>query len=650
MTPLLIKGQAGSGKTTYLINKLMELTERHSRTDEILFFTLNKPNMNHIRKNIDLVINTGINITTFPRFITEELMLFWPAVLENCSRIEVKEPQPVLIDALTAHEIMRKIVERLQREGAFLDIKATSDSISLEIMHNFSRAVSSLIDYHDISNILISSHPNKNPIVYKDMEKALDEYIDLLLSHGLIDYGLTAYLYNNFLRDTEIYRKQFEKRFKYLFVDNLEESNPSMVSFISSFLNSFEEAYLAFSTDGGYSMVLGASPSYALNELEGRCSIEDLDKSYTSSESMINLSNALQSNINDGTFNIVSSPVRLVECEYKSDMVYSAVEEVKKLISAGFKPGDISLIAPYLDPVTEELLISGLKASGIPAFPLTNTGRLIDQPFISNAVTLTLLAHPWWDIHPTHSELKDTFTACFDMDPVRASILADFVEGKNTLSHLDQKTIMRIGFNSNDKYERLLDWLSTYTEEIPIDSFLEKLLWDYLIPLPAAGENIMATKMLIDMASGYIKIMEVISPGKMYGRDFITSVKRGVKGIEILEEMPDDAVIIATPYSYLMNPLASKVQIWLDASDKDWEDNGVRPLSNPYVFLPEWNGIWTTYTEELYSRYMLSNRIVNLLKRCRDSLIVIDCHLTPRFTEQNGMLMEYLQNTCRIIP
>lgn len=650
MSAFLIKGPAGSGKTTYLKEQYLKLTKKHIRTDEILFITLNKPNMNHIKRSVELDTDTSTCITTFPRFVSDELMLFWPVVLKNCTKIEAKNPHPILIDTLTAHEIMREIVERMQKEGGFPDIKATSDSISLEVMHNFSRATSCLIDYHKIPDLLIQAHPDKNPTAFKDMGAALCEYIDLLLSHGFIDYGLSLYLYNNCLRDTEIYRERFKERFKYLLADNLEESNPSVVSFISSFLDWFEEAYLAFSTDGGYSVVLGASPDYTLKELKERCNIIELNNYYTSSDSLLSLSGALQANIEGGRAVTVSSPVSLVECEYKSEMIDSAVDAVKKLIAKGFKPGEISVIAPYLDPVSEELLVSNLSALGLRPFPLTNTGRLIDQPFIRNIVTLTMLAHPWWGINPNHSDLKDTFCACFDMDPVRASILANFVESKKSLTSLDNKTTMRIGFGSREKYEKLLDWLSQYNEEVPIDSFLKKLLWDYLIPLPTTRENIVATRRLIDMASGYIKIMEVIRPGEMYGRDFVIAIKRGIKGIEVLEERPEDAIVIATPYSYLMNPIFSKAQIWLDASDIDWEDPDIRPLSNPYVFLPGWKGTWTPAIEDMYSRLMLSKRIVNLLKRCSERLIVINCRLSSRFTEQGGMLMEYIQKTCRIVP
>lgn len=650
MIPLLIKGQAGSGKTTYLINKLNDLAQRHKRTDDILFLTLNKPNMNHVRESLNLGIDTGINITTFPRFITDELILCWPLVLKNCDEISVKEPGPVLIDPLTSHDVMRQIVERLQIGGAFPGIKATSDSISLEIMHNFSRAVSSCLDYNNISEVLIKANPDKDPSVYNDMQEALAEYIHTLLSHGLLDYGLAMHLFISCLMGNPLYQNNFQSRYRYLFADNLEESVPALANFISTFLDGFDEAYLTFSTDGGYSAVLGASPDYALSILQDRCRVENLNSVHTSSETMVKLAEALRENIQGGSSVSAPTPVRLIECEYKSEMISSAAEAVKDLVSLGLSPGDIALIAPYLDPVTEELLVSGLKSFGIPSFPLTNTGRLIDQPFIGVAVTLAMLAHPRWDIRPSHSELSGTFRTCFGMDPVRASILADAAENKKSLPHLSQKTVMRIGFKNNEKYESLLAWLSGYTEELPIDKFLERLLWDYLIPLPAARENIAATKELIDMASGYKKIMEIIQPDQTCGADFIISVKRGIKGMEVLRERPNDAVVIATPYSYLLNPLASGVQIWLDVSDKDWEDSGVRPLSNPYLFLPGWEGTWNTHIEALYSRRMLSAKVVNLLKHCKDSLVVIDCRLTPRFAEQDGMLMKYLQGTCRITP
>ncbi len=648
MTPQLIKGPAGSGLTSCLIDKLKDLAGRQARTDGILFLTLNKPNMNNIRKNTDLEVDTGMNITTFPRFITDELVLFWPLVLDKCEDISVNQPRPVLIDSLTSHDIMRRIVEKMQLGGAFPGIRATSDSISLEIMHNFSRAVFSLTDYHKIAGVLAEANPGNDPAVYTDMQKALDEYIDILLKNGLLDYGLSMYLYDKYLIDNDLYRRHMINTYRYLFADSLEESVPSMVRFISTFLEDFDEAYLTFSTDGGYTSVLGASPDYALKQLEGRCRVVHPEYTRGCPEDMADLAAALEKNICGGGSVRADTPVRLIECEYKSDMVSAAVGEVKRLAASGCRPGNISLIAPYLDPVTEELLISGLKAQGIPGLALTNTGRLIDQPFIGTVVTLTMLAHPWWDIRPNHSELADTFRVCFDMDPVRASILAGAAESKSSLPHLSRRALIRIGFANNKKYESLLDWLGGYTKEIPIDEFLEKLLWDYLIPLPATRENILSTRMLIDMASGYRKIMEIIRPGQIYGADFITSVKRGIKGMEILKEQPDDAVIIATPFSYLMNPVSSKAQIWLDVSDKDWEDSGVRPLSNPYLFEPGYTGIWNTREEEMRSLRVLCRSTSNLLKRCEGSLTVIDCNLTSGFAEQDGMLVKYLQNTCRM--
>ncbi len=648
MTPLLIKGRAASGLTTCLIDKLKDLAGRCPRTDGILFLTLNKPNMNYIKENINLQADTGINITTFPRFITDELVLFWPLVIQSCKDIPGGRSTPVLIDSLTSHDIMRRIVEKLQLGGAFADVKSTSDSISLEIMHNLSRAVFSLRDYHDISGVLSKANPNRDKSIYEDMQKALDKYIDILKKSGFIDYGLAMHLYGKCLLNNDIYRRYFKNTYRYLFADNLEESVPAMVHFISIFLDDFDEACLTFSTDGGYTTVLGASPDYALKQLEGRCEVKQMGNAYNCPNDIKDLADTLEKNICGATDASCSTFVRLIECEYKSDMMTAAVGEVRKLVSSGLKPGEISLIAPYLDPVTEELLLSGLKSQGIPGLALTNTGRLIDQPFIGIVVTLTMLAHPWWGIHPSHSELAETFRVCFNMDPVRASILADVAQNKKSLSHLSCQDLMRVGFATNAKYESLLDWLGSYTQEIPIDEFLEKLLWDYLIPLPAAQDNILATRRLIDMAASYKKTMEIMQPDKMYDADFIKSVKRGIKGMEILGEKPRDAVVIATPYSYLMNPIISAAQIWLDVSDKDWEDSGVRSLSNPYLFHPGYGGIWDTCQEEQCSRKMLCCRVVNLTKHCTGSLTVINCRLTAGFSEQNGMLVDYLKNACNM--
>jgi hypothetical protein len=104
---------------------------------------------------------------------------------------------------------------------------------------------------------------------------------------------------------------------------------------------------------------------------------------------------------------------------------------------------------------------------------------------------------------------------------------------------------------------------------------------------------------------------------------------------------PQDAVLLAPAYTFLMSNRPVDVQFWLDAGSGGWVERLFQPLTHPYVLSRHWprERIWTDADEVEANNATLARLLTGLLLRCRVKIYLGLTELGESGYEQRGALL-----------
>jgi hypothetical protein len=140
--------------------------------------------------------------------------------------------------------------------------------------------------------------------------------------------------------------------------------------------------------------------------------------------------------------------------------------------------------------------------------------------------------------------------------------------------------------------------------------------------------------------------------GAPLGGEYLAMLEDGVIAAQYLGgwwAQPDDAVLLAPAYTFLMSNRPAAVQFWLDAGGRGWSERLNQPLTHPYVLSRRWprGRIWTD-SDEMRSQEMALHRlVVGLLRRCRSHIYLGLSELGESGYESRGPLLAAFQRVLR---
>ena len=113
-------------------------------------------------------------------------------------------------------------------------------------------------------------------------------------------------------------------------------------------------------------------------------------------------------------------------------MIRWVAEQVEALVREGTPPGEIALVAPYVNEVMRFTIQEELAHRGIALYLLRPSTPFRQDPVIRSLLTLALLAHPQWrdpiSGEPQPLPVEDVSlvleTVLQGLDPIRARHLA----------------------------------------------------------------------------------------------------------------------------------------------------------------------------------------------------------------------------------
>ncbi|MFA6350070.1 MAG: UvrD-helicase domain-containing protein, partial [Candidatus Omnitrophota bacterium] len=235
--PLLIIAGAGTGKTTVITRKIAWLlSEGLAKTDEILALTFTDKAAREMQERVDVLVPYGytdIWISTFHAFGDKVLR-------ENALVAGLDPDFKVLTQAEAAVFFREHLFEfNLSYYRPLPDPTRFVESL----LSFFSRAKDEDIAPKDYlrfaQEAVLKAKDNPNDKVMEEealaqleAAGAYDKYQELLEKEGLLDFGNQFYLALKLLRDHPAVLNKYRKKFKYILVDEFQDTNFSQYQIV----------------------------------------------------------------------------------------------------------------------------------------------------------------------------------------------------------------------------------------------------------------------------------------------------------------------------------------------------------------------------------------------------------------------------------
>lgn len=659
MSPTIIVGATGAGKTTALMRRYYEWVRGGARTDQILVLTAGAKHSSGWRRGLQLETHGPIEAHSFFGFIQRELQLFWAPVQHAIPEL-TPWVRPEFLNVEIAHHLMRGLLEPLA--GEFAGLRASPQRLSIQIASNLATVGASAgLSPGEIARRLAQADSAKERApLYDHVQGLMEGLRETCLRAGLLDYSLSLHLFTGVLLHHPDYLAHLRGRYRYLLVDDLDETVPAEHDFLERLAEGMEGAVFAFNPDGGHAGFMGADPMAAWERfISGNRDRIDLDGSYTCSAENFRFGAALAHQVRRERPEVrfPDAIEERIATDLRGDMIEAVVQKVIALAERGIPAGEIAIISPHVDKALEVTIRRTLASRGIPVQNLSLSRRLVDEPDARAIITLAALVHPQWGIPvDTAGSISAAMQLLLQLDPIRASILGDAIwRGNGALPDLDETGLRRrIGFERSEAYEFLRRWIEEARQkEWETDAFAQAVVAEVMAPLVGTRltpERLHATQQLLVSASRFHQAMERFGEGSM-GREYVKMLTEGTVAAEPLEayDPQKDAVTLATPFAYLNARLVSQVQIWFDISGNGWYPNDVKELANPHVLTRRWDegDRWSTNRSNKERQRNAARTVQALVRRCRGRLVLAECALTPWGQEQESGLSEVFSELTR---
>ena len=664
----LLLGPAGTGKTTALQQRLLNLLESGEPAYTLLAIVAEP---DHSQAFLDSIHRSGLgpyaelNITTYNTLARQMVSLFWPLIARPAGFDRPYQP-PTFLSYDLAQLLMWRVVTPMIDDGAFATLRLRPQQIVSQLLDTLNRAALNSLTLEEATTRQITSWAGaeEQRFTLQEAANAALLFRDQCLIGNMLDLSLVVEVFTRQLMDHPEFRRYFSERYRHLLVDNIEEQTPAGQDFVANLMTAAETTAIAYDAGGGYKRFLAADPAGA-NRFYDLCkNLFEFEDSYTATEQLFHLSNLVENQLMAAGLPAAGAEKAVIDQvvgRYRREMVEELATRLARLVGEGLPPNEIAIIAPYLDGSLRYSLSRSLQAAGIPYYLLRRRSSPREEPRVRAWLTWLALGHPEWGIYPAAYDVAEAFSlSIHGMDPARAKLLTDriYVAGAQELgdsSVLPASIAGRIGPDLLERVEILREWLAAEGGgRQPLDVFLHRLFNDLLARPVFRPQPDLAAAAICDWlvrAAGRLLSaagpMGLTTPAEI-GRAFSDGIYDGLVTADPPEfgEPPDlDGVLISTIYGYLLGGRPVEVQVWLEAAATGWWDIPRQPLSNAFVLAQSWpeGRLWTMEDDFKIRNQLLSRIVRGLTSRCRRGVILANSELDRRGIRQDGPLWRALQ-------
>ncbi len=708
MATLFLTGPAGTGKTTYAVERLGQwLTTEQVPAHAILVLvpqlTLAQP-YRRLLRDPNLPGAGAVDILTLNGLALKTIDLFWPlgATTAGFSR---PQDRPIFLNIEQAQYYLRQAVQPLLEQGYF-DPNVVPLTISLprlmsQILDNLNKAALIGLPHTQVGRRLadsLATEPSSR-VAMEHTQACVNRFRQFCMDRNLLDFSLRIETFYQHLWPVAGVRQFITGRYRYLIVDNIEEDTPFAHTILRQWLPATESALLVHDEEAGYRIFLGANrqTAQALEEISDETT--RLTQSHLVPPEMLEFGRHLSQIIKGQPAPTSASqppkpdPRRAMAFEQKRfypQMLDWGIDRIAMLVEEGVSPGQIVVLAPFVSDALRFSFTHRMAQRGLPARSHRPSRPLSEEPGAKTMLTLAPLAFPEWGLLPEPFDVAQALhQAIAGLDLIRANLLTQVTyrpassnREQGVLTPFDQiegPVRERISYQAGERFDQLRLWLHhVRAEQAPppvLDHFFSRLFGE-LLSQPGfgfhgqqeAGE--IAAK-LIDSARRFRRVAErvpqaVNRPDSPNGnqvqfpeidalnRAFMEMIGQGLMAAQYVREWEsalaaEESVLITPATTFLMSNRPVAYQFWLDAGSSGWWERIAQPLTHPYVLSANWEPgqPWTDEDEVTAQQDRLYRLILGLTRRCQKQVFIVNAEIGERGYEQRGRLLLALQQMLR---
>jgi hypothetical protein len=671
------EGPAQFGKTHAAIAHISDLLLLGTRADSILVLiphpALGEP-YRLAAASPEWPGSSGLDVVTLGQLAQRCLSTYWPLVAPTAGFAH-PEVEPQFLSVETAQHQMAQFVMAAVERGAFDGVSMTPFRIMTETLNNLSRAAINHFTLDEIEERLVAAwgnrHSSRPPMYHASLEIAR-QFRTHCLEQGLLDFSLQIDVFMRHLLQEPVFRDNFTGQYQHLVADNLEENYAAAGDFIRWMWDDLSSALLVYDLDGGYRTFLGADPA-ELHTLAGLCDEVVAFDSPSDRPAPLRTMEAAFSALLDGSEppepEADANPLDAYTFEFHRfypEMLSWVADTVAQRVHDGTPPNEIAVLVPLLNDSLRFTLMSHLADRGIPAISHRPSRAVRDEPSARTLLTLTLLAHPGWNVRPPARDVADALQHVIgELDPVRAWLLTQIVyrPGKplGAFEEITSAARQRITYRAGQRYDTLRDWLNAYESvavETTPDHFFSRLFGEVLSqPDYGFHTDMQAGRVIAEMVASARKFRQTLYPNgsddwSAVTREYVMLIQQGLLGSLYLpswrHEDPN-AVFVAPAHTFLMRNRPVAIQFWLDAGSSLWWERLEQPLTHPYVLMRAYpEGAFWTDEDEYYARQQAMRRVITgLIRRATGRIYISVSNLGEQGYEQRGPLLRVLQRVAQ---
>ena len=702
-----LAGPAGAGKTTAGVHWMLRLLRTGVPARHILVWvpqrTLSIPYYEMLHRPT-AEPRGQVTITTLGGLAQRMVDLFWPLVAAEAGFAHPDEA-PIFLTLETAQYYMARLVRPLLEAGYFEGVVIDRNRLYSQILDDLNKAAVVGFPHTEIGERLKSAWIGEQSQrrVYDEAQVCAHRFREYCLAHNLLDFSLQVEVFIRYLWPHPLCHSYLLETYTHLIVDNVEEDVPVAHDVIREWLGRCRSALVIYDYDAGYRRFLGADPQ------NGRSLATACDRrivftgSHVLSTPLAKLSADLARHMHrsfdaevekegkNGKYDeydilpvgagaeadtVVESPQAAVVFEYQRyypQMLDWMAEEIARLVHEEQVPaGQIVVLAPFLSDALRFSVVNRLEHRGVSVRSHRPSRALREEPDARCLLTWAAVAHPHWGLCPTRFDIAYALMQTIaGIDLVRAQLLAEIVyrpsEGRPALSSFDAirpEMQERFTFVLGERYERLRRWLLAYGETAPqpLDFFLSRLFGEVLsgegyrfhtdYDAAAVASALIESVRKFRWAAGGVVGDDGDGNSHDLGREYLDMVQEGVIAAQYIlgwRLQPEDAVLLAPAYTFLMRNQPVDYQFWLSVGGRGWWERLYQPLTHPYVLSRRWpaDRPWMDEDEFAARQETLFRLITGLIRRCRRQVYLGLSELGEQGYEQKGPLLQVIQRVLR---
>lgn len=670
---VLLMGQAGTGKTSALQQRLLYLLEQGEPAYTILVLVAEPNHRDYFRQMAQqegLAALADLKVNNYVGLAREFVELFWPLVARPAGFATAHRP-PTWLSYDLAQLLMWEVVTPMLEAGHFANLRLRPQQIVSQLLDNLNR--SALNGYgiaEGIKRQIESWAGDAEHIRHlRDALQAAEKFRQACHAHNMLDMSLVVELFNKHVVGHKEFSRYFKERFRHLLVDNLEEQTAAGQNLVAHLLPQAVSATLVFDTGGGYKTFLAADPAQA-ERFRTRCETTiDFGERFVDRQGVYHLAEQVDSYLYGGQADAARARPKiegLIHRRYRREMLVDLAHYLAEYLQREQMPArEVAIIVPYLDGALRYKLTEALRQAGVPYQLSRRRASPREEPHVRTWLTFLALAHPDWQIYPSQYDMAEALQlALYGLDPARAALIAQSLyqpamPSLRDTMELTGKQVERIGEEMVAKVEMVRRWLAEHgtadgEARYPLDHFLHHLFANLLSqpdirPVPdeqgaAVCDWLVRTATRLRQAAPALGL----ATPRQIGRAFINGIYNGLVTADppALGDPPDpNGVQISTIYGFLLGEQDVAVQVWLETAATGWWDMPRQPLSNTFVLAQSWDteAQWTLEDDVRIRNDLLSRIMHGLTSRCGRGVILATSELDRRGVRQENPLWRALQ-------